>query len=143
MDYIEQGYDVDALHYLLKPVKDEKLYEVLDKAIKRKETSDKIIYIETNNGMVNIPLHNILYVEVDKNYVTIHTLEENFTIKETLKNLEENLDNRFFKANRSFLVNLSYIKRTTKTDIILKNNETIPLSRGKYDEINKAIINYF
>ncbi len=143
MDYIEEGYDVDALHYLLKPVNDIKLYEVLNKAIKRTETSDKLLYIETNNGMENIPLHDIVYVEVDKNYVTIHTINDVYTIKETLKNIENRLDNRFFKVNRSFLVNLSFIKRTNKIEVELKNNIIIPLSRGKYDEINKAIINYF
>lgn len=143
MEYISQGYDVEALNYLLKPVNEEKLFEVLDKAMERISVSEKVLYIESTGEMIQLPLHSILYAEVDRNYITIHALGGKFTRKQTLKDLEDELDNRFFRAGRSFLVNLMYIKRTSKTEVELKNGDIIPLSRGLYEEINQAIINYF
>lgn len=143
MDYIAQGYDVEALNYLLKPVNEEKLLEVLDKAIERISVSDKVLYIEASGEMIKLPLHSILYAEVERNYITIHTLEGKYTRKQTLKDLEDELDEGFFRVGRSFLVNLMYIKRTSKTEVELKNGDIIPLARGLYEEINQAIINYF
>lgn len=143
MDYIAQGYDVEALNYLLKPVSEDKLYEVLDRAVERIETVEQAIYVETSNGMAKIALHNIVYAEVDKNYITLHTLDGDYRFKKTLKGLEEELDDRFFRANRSYLVNLRYIKKTRRTDVELSTGDIIPLARDKYEDINKAIIEYF
>lgn len=143
MDYIAQGYDVEALHYLLKPINEDKLFEVLDKACERISVSEKVLYIESSGEMVQVPLHSILYAEVDKNYVTLYTNQGKYTKKQTLTDLEKELDEGFFRTGRSFLVNLIHIKRTSKTEVELKNGHTIPLSRGKYDAINEAIINYF
>lgn len=143
MDYIAQGYDVEALNYLLKPVHEEKLFEVLKKAKDRISISEKILFIELAGEMVQIPLHSIFYVEVARNYISIHTLEGKYTRKQTLTDLEKELDERFFRAGRSFLVNLMHIKRTSKSEVELKNGEIIPLSRGRYEAINQAIINYF
>ncbi len=143
MNYIAQGYDVEALNYLLKPVNEDKLFEVLHKAIERISVSEKVLYIESNGEMIQLPLHSILYAEVDRNYITIYSLEGKYTRKQTLKELEDELDKRFFRAGRSFLVNLMHIKRTSRTEVELKNGDIIPLSRGRYEEINQAIINYF
>ena len=143
MDYISQGYDVEALHYLLKPIDEDKLFEVLNKACERIAFSEKVLYIESAGEMIQIPTGSIIYAEVDKNYITIHTLEGKHRKKQTLTELENELDDGFFRAGRSFLVNLMHIKRTNKTEVQLKNGQLIPLSRGRYEAINEAIINYF
>lgn len=74
---------------------------------------------------------------------SFYTNQGKYTKKQTLTDLEKELDEGFFRTGRSFLVNLIHIKRTSKTEVELKNGHTIPLSRGKYDAINEAIINYF
>lgn len=143
MDYIAQGYDVDALHYLLKPVDERKLFEVLDKACDRLSVSEKVLFIESGGEMVQVPIHTITYAEVDKNYITIHTGKGDFSKKQTLSELEDELGNAFFKTGRSFLVNLSFVKKTSRTEVELKDGSLIPLSRGRYEAINEAIIKYF
>lgn len=110
--------------------------------------------------MVRIPVYQIRYADVYGNYVTIHTLSdkvrppqaciagcpdsytsETFTVKMTLKDLETNLDNRFYRVSRSVLVNLTRISRVTKSEIRLNDGTAIPLPRGAYDGVNRAIIN--
>lgn len=71
-DYILEGYEVQALHYLLKPLKEEKLFQILDRALAKIKTNEKPLLIEQNSGMVRIPLYEIAYLEVNQNYVTIH-----------------------------------------------------------------------
>ena len=61
-------------------------------------------------------------------------------MKKTLGEFEKELDERFFRTGRSYIVNLNYIQRVTKTEVRLADGEVVPLSRGMYDAINKAII---
>ena len=55
--------------------------------------------------------------------------------------METELNDRFFRVSRSVVVNLTQISRVTKTEIKLNDGETIPLPRGAYDSVNRAIIN--
>ncbi len=142
MEYISDGYDVEALHYLMKPVKEDKLYDVLLRALKKIRCNERSLLLSLQGQVVRVPLYEIMYLDVQKNYVNIHS-NELITIKKTLSEVEKELDDSFFRAGRSYIVNLKFIKKVTKTDIYLKNGETIPLPRGIYKSINEAIINYF
>ena len=74
------------------------------------------------------------------NYVTIHAAED-VKVKMTLGHLEKELDERFFRVGRSAVVNLTQIARVTKTEIRLSDGEAIPLPKGAYEAVNRAIIN--
>lgn len=139
-DYISEGYEVAALHYLMKPVKSEKLFSVLDRAAEKLSTNEKILLLETNKETVRIPIYQIQYAEVFGNYVSIHT-QEVLTVKMTLRELEQELDERFHRVSRCALVNLNCITRVTKKEIILHDGTAIALPRGAYEQVNRAIIN--
>lgn len=138
-DYISEGYEVAALHYLMKPVKQEKLFEVLHRAAEKVQKNEKLLLLETGGELFRIPLYQISYVDVQHNYVTVHAAEE-VTVKKTLGEIEAFLDDRFFRVGRSAIVNLSCIGRVTKTDIVLQDGTLIPLPRGAYEKVNRAII---
>lgn len=138
-DYISEGYEVAALHYLMKPVRQEKLFEVLSRAADKIQKNEKVLTLESGGELVRIPLYQIRYVEVQHNYVTVYAGEE-ITVKKTLGEIENALDERFFRVGRSAIVNLSCISRVTKTDIILQDGTLIALPRGAYEKVNRAII---
>lgn len=139
-DYISEGYEVDALHYLMKPVKEEKLFGVLNRAAEKLAKNEKVLAFETGGEMVRIPIYQIRYADVLGNYVTLHALSD-VTVKMTLGSLEELLDERFYRVGRSAIVNLTQISRVTRKEIKLSDGTAIPLPRGAYDGINRAIIN--
>jgi len=139
-DYIAEGYEVAALHYLVKPVKEEKLFSVLDRAAEKLRKNEKVLHFEISGEMIRVPVYQIRYAEVMANYVTIHAAED-VTVKMTLGDLEKELDERFFRAGRSIIVNLTQISRVTKTEIKLSDGTVIPLPRGAYEGVNRAIIN--
>ncbi|MCI5856631.1 MAG: LytTR family DNA-binding domain-containing protein [Agathobacter sp.] len=139
-DYISEGYEVAAFHYLMKPVKEEKLAEVLARAAEKLARNEKCLYFETAGETVRIPVYQIRYADVMGNYVTIHAAED-VKVKMTLGNLEKELDERFFRVGRSSIVNLTQIARVTKTEIRLSGGEAIPLPKGAYEAVNRAIIN--
>ena len=140
-DYIAEGYDVAALHYLMKPVKEDKLFEVLDRAASKIKENAACLTVEYSGELVRIPFYEIKYMDVDKNYVTIHS-KEDYRIKSTLGEMETKLPENFFRIGRSAIVNLNCIRRVTKTDAVLTDGSMIQLPRGSYDKLNRAIIKH-
>lgn len=140
-DYIAEGYDVAALHYLMKPVHREKLFEVLDRAADNLRRDSRALTLECGGEIVRVPLYEIRYLDVCKNYTTVHAARE-YTVKKTLGALFEELDERFVRIGRAAIVNLAYIRRVTKTDAILTDGTAVPLPRGAYETLNRAIIAY-
>lgn len=139
-DYISEGYEVAALHYLVKPVKKEKLFSVLDRAAEKLWRNEKVLNFEVGGEMVRVPIYQIRYAEVFGNYVTVHAASD-IHIKMTLGEIEKQLDDRFYRVGRSAVVNLTQISRVTRTEIVLADGTAIPLPRGAYDGVNRAIIN--
>ena len=142
-DYIQEGYDVAALHYLIKPVNTEKLYAVLDKAVKNLIKITNAVFIPADDGDIKVLLDDIIYIESFDHFIEIVTIHEKLTVKMPMYKLESNLDSNFTRCHRCYIVNLKYIKKITRTEITLDSNETIPLSRRLYAEINKAVIKHF
>ena len=83
-----------------------------------------------------------LYVESFLHYISIHTTEREYNIKENISSFEEKLSKGFFQTHRSYLVSLKYITRISRTSVTLEGGIELPLARGKYDEINRAYISY-
>lgn len=138
-DYISEGYEVAALHYLMKPVREEKLFSVLDRAAEKLAKNEKVLTLESGGEMVRVPIYQIRYADVFGNYVTIHA-QTDITVKMPLGELEKMLDERFYRAGRSAIINLTQISRVTKTEIRLSDGAVLPLPRGAYEGINRAII---
>lgn len=142
MEYIQEGYEVEALNYLLKPITNEKLFAVLNRAVERLKACEKALLLTVSDEIIRIPLYEIKYVEVRKNYVTIHAGKD-YEVKKTLSELEKNLDDSFFRTGRSFIVNLRFIRKITRTNVELAGGLVVHLSRGLYDKVNRAMIEYF
>ena len=140
-DYIAEGYEVAALHYLMKPVSGEKLFAVLNRALEKRKREERCLNLELGGEMVRIPFYDIRYLDVRQNYVTIHGKAE-YTVKRSLNEFEKELDDRFFRAGRSLIINLKYIRRVTKTEVSLSDGTLLPLPRGAYEPLNRAIIKH-
>ena len=139
-DYISEGYEVSALHYLMKPVKEDRLFAVLDRAAQRLHKAERVLTLELGGEMLRVPLRQIRYVDVHLNYVTVHA-KADYRVKKPLGEIAAALDERFHRVGRSAIVNLSCVSRITRTEIILNDGASVPLPRGAYEGINRAIIN--
>lgn len=142
-DFIAEGYDVSALHYLMKPVSPEKLECVLDKGNAALKRSEKQLLVTFDRKTELVPLRNINYVEAQKQYVLIHTQTDVYRMKTSLGDVEGQLDEYFFKCQRSFVVNLREVLRIDPDHVVLENGEQVPISRGMAQTIAKEIIRLF
>ena len=140
-EYIAEGYEVAALHYLMKPVKPEKLFAVLDRAAEKLRQNEGYLTVQTTEETIRAPFYAIRYLDVQKNYVTVHA-QVDYTVKRTLSEIEAELDRRFFRIGRSCIVNLDSVRRVTRTDVFLSDGTVLPLPRGAYEPLNRAIIDH-
>ena len=138
-DYIAEGYDVSALHYLLKPVSGEKLFSVLNRAVEKLKRDGQSLLLELPEELVRVPLFEVEYLEVRQNYVTVHTVSNAYTVKKTLTAMEQELDDRFSGWGGP-IVNLSKVQKASKREAVLLSGAAIPLPRGGYETLNQAII---
>lgn len=146
-EYVFEGYDVGAFHYLLKPVEEPKFMEVMDKAIgqiRRKRNTEPLI-IKIDGNYIKIPVNNIIYAENEARKIVLHTRnmqEKTYRYYEKMEVLERKLGDNFFRSHRGFLVNLQEIARYDNSNIELKNGEKVFLSKQKYNDFVTAYMNY-
>ena len=141
-DFISDGYDVSALHYLLKPFNRNKLFEVLDRAVARLRREPPTVLLSSGKETYTLKTDSIVYGESDGHYVLLHTRDEEIRLRMTVSELEETLGEGFCRPSRSFIVGLAHISRITKTDVVLDSGASVPLGKGMYDSVNLALIKY-
>lgn len=137
-----EGYEVDALHYLIKPVAPDKLTAVLDRAAERLAQEPPFLLLTAGGETVKVWEPDILYVESMLHYLSIVTKEGEYRIKGNLTAMEEKLSGGFYRCHRSYLVSLCHIIRISRTAVTVTGGRELPLARGKYDDINRAFIAY-
>lgn len=140
VDYIQEGYKVRAYRYLLKPIqfKDlkENILSCISDIIKKR---DNFMLIE-NKGILNkILIKDIMYIEVRKKELTIHTTEGIYYTKNSLEKVEAELGKyNFFRCHKSYLINMEHIQFISKNTAVIKNEE-IPVSKHRMSNLKTKL----
>lgn len=138
--YAIRGYEVNALNYMLKPLKYEEFALTMDKLIHVFQSrADSTIAVMHKNQIVVIPVQDIFYIEVFGHSLIIHTEKMNYQTYGKLSSLEK--DKRFscfVRCSQSHLVNYRYVSVITRTDLVV-HGENIPISRRKRKECMEEI----
>ena len=143
-DYMAEGYDVAALHYLLKPVSEQALERVLNRTLEQLQHQRKFLLCTSDGVTQKLYFDEILYVEVLSHTVTIHgDRGKDYLLHMTIRELEQELGNTFCRCHRSFLVNLVRIHQIKKTDILLDSGVVVPMSRRLAADVNQAFFAYY
>jgi len=139
--YALEGFELDVLDYLIKPISSERLSKAVSKAKeyldlrKNSAPSHAHIFIKCEKVIEKIMFDDILYVESLHNYVALHTKMKRFVTYNSLKNIEAMLPpQRFYKIQKSFIAALDKISAIEDSHVLV-NGIKLPISRGKKDEI--------
>ena len=141
-EYFSDGFDVSALHYLIKPVDERKLLPVLDRAVGNLTYRQRSVLLTSSDGDVKVSLADICYVESENVHVAVHTVSGVYRSRISLSKFAEQLDETFIKVHRSYIVGLKYVKKITRTDITMTSEDVVPISRGMYDKAHAALIKF-
>ena len=123
-EYVFQAFDVGAFHYLVKPFSDEKLKEVVTKAVhnikrsSRLEKDEKYIMVQTAGSHIKIFLRDIVYAEVYNRKVIIHTRSTDIEYYGKLQELSDMAGTDFFRTHRAYLVHFKYVEKYDATNAI-------------------------
>ena len=139
-DFIAEGYEVSALHYLMKPVNREKLAHVLDRAAQSLSRRVRTVLLPVGKETLCLPADEIRYAESLGHYMIVHTGGGEYKCRMTAGEAETLLGRGFARCHRSVIAGLRHVARVTKTAVFLTDGTELPLGKGLYDEINRALI---
>lgn len=143
-EYVLEAYDVEAFQYLLKPVDDTKLKNVLRRAAGKLENSTKdFIIVSRERQKKKFFLDDIYYFEMRGRKADVHGAEGVFTYYEQIGSLEQRLREKgFCRCHKSFLINLKYADGYNRQEVILSNGARIMIAKGRYEEFCREILQY-
>lgn len=143
-EYVFEALELYAFQYLLKPVDEKKLIEVLYRAEREADKNKERcrLFIKTKN--ITLDQSDILYIESRGKKLEIHTvgLRESIEIYGTLENIQSKLGENFYRCHRSYIVNMMYIEEYDNESITLTYGDKVYLTKKKYGEFVKAYMWY-
>lgn len=145
-EYMEAAFDVNAFHYLVKPIDEEKFSAVFNRAWKDMVTFEKqtkkYIIVKSSGIQQKILLKDIYYIESENKKAIIHTGNGIIEIYGKLEALQHRLGNTFFRCHRCYLVNMEKISAYSADTIQVINGDSLFLSRRKYSDFIKIYMQY-
>jgi DNA-binding LytR/AlgR family response regulator len=137
------GYEVNAIDFILKPVRYYVLADKLKKAIRFSQRHrEKTVTLDSEDGLVRIGSSKIMYIEKDKNYLLFHTQDECYRVRGTMSGVENLLKaDGFSKCISGCLVNLRYVTRI-HGDEVLVGDVRLPISRQRKKEFREDFLKY-
>ena len=141
-NYMSIGYDVSAMHYLLKPINEEKLRTVLSQAIEKLSATPRIIMLNTVEGVVRLKAEDIIYAEMFSHYAEIYVAGHTVRLKIKMSDLETLLGDGFLRCHRSYIAGMAHVEKITRTAMYLTGGKQLPLSRKLYDTAYREFMNY-
>lgn len=150
-EYAVDGFDLQAVDYLLKPISFERLLQAISKYLNESKTeqvdskqqiiddNNDYIFVRSDRKMIKINFDDIRFIESLSDYIKIHLSDKTIITRETITNIEAKLPQKdFIRTHRSFIVSISNIESFTNEYIEIGINE-IPISRSYKDSVLKKL----
>ena len=145
-DHMPDAFDVQAFHYLLKPLDDKKFAEVMRRATEevrhRMSQLDDALIVKSGAIMHKIAYDDIIYIESSNKQSIFYTTDGKIRTYTTMNELEDTLKGRFFRCHRGYLVNLAHVLTYEPGSITVTGGDDLLLSRLKYQAFVQAFMNY-
>ncbi|RAW01183.1 LytR/AlgR family response regulator transcription factor [Pseudochryseolinea flava] len=154
-DYAVDGYELEVVDYLLKPIPFERFLKAVAKAMhkpaatqvqtiiqKTEQPSDSFVYFKVDKKMVKTNMSDIVFIESIKDYVKVKTIDKDIITQQKISYLEESLPKeQFLRVHRSFIININKVDAYTATDIEMGKLQ-VPIGRNYKQEVNKALAKF-
>lgn len=144
-EQVFQAFDVGAFHYLMKPIDQDKMTDVLKRAmreVEKKNSAPKYLLVKAEGSHHKIPVEDILYVENSGRKVILHMKTGCLEYYERMNHLAEILGEGFYRCHRGYLVALSAISGYDHESITVGQDDKIYLAKQKYGEFVKIYCKY-
>lgn len=148
-DYYADAFRIYAFQYICKPVQKDNLFPVLEKAfIHLEKRKNEVFLLKTSEGVVSIPLQQIVYVELLSHFCHFH-LEDGKILKSLYIRTAFNsfiapllIQDRFVMTHVSFVANLNFARTLSRTALIMTTGASIPITRSFASQVQKLYMTY-
>ena len=143
-----EGYGVEALRCLVKPISQKKLYQCMNRALER-GGRERFVLVQTKDEILKLAVKKIMYVEAREDGCVVEfcpQLSSTFQVETTdsISVLEERLGKRdFVRCHKSFICRIDKIRYINRAWIELSNGSRIPVSRREYSYVNQELVRYY
>lgn len=143
-DYIQEGYEVEALQYLLKPLKEENVHKCLKRTLAKRPAEDFLVF-HTEEETLKLTERSINYIEARGHGSCIGAAHQQpIEVKESLSAIEQMLKaGEFIKCHRSYICRLGNVHHIDKENVYFDDGSSIPVSRRQLGVVNHAFIRYY
>ena len=138
-EYALEGYELNALDYLLKPIAFERFLQAVNKYKQEETAIDDSITVKSGYDLHKLKYNDILYVESDSEYVNFYTADKKIMSYQTLKSLEKTLPtSTFMRVHRSYIVNKQKVSALKGRDLLIANVK-IPVSDSYFEAVKTEL----
>ncbi|HBZ02628.1 MAG TPA: DNA-binding response regulator [Lachnospiraceae bacterium] len=145
VEYALEGYEVNALRYLTKPVQEDKLREVI-RFVMDKSTSKRQLMIKTDGEETLINVSDIIYLEAQNQYVMIYLNDGEHLVRYNISDFEQQLKaDGFFRIHRGYLVSLAKVKKLVRNEVLMESPDgevSLPVSRTNVKPLKEALYSF-
>ncbi|WP_172281874.1 LytR/AlgR family response regulator transcription factor [Chryseobacterium sp. LAM-KRS1] len=149
-EYALEGYRLQIVDYLLKPIAFNRFYQAVNKAqqqfilFERSKRNisldDPYLYVRQSDTFIKVSWVDILYIESMQNYTKLHFKDKTLVIHQTMKAIEESLSpEHFFRIHKSFLINITHIEMIAGGRLYINKTE-LPISRTRKEELLNQVV---
>lgn len=143
-DYAIEGYKIDAVDYLLKPIDKERLFSRLNQILEKEVSSisDSLVY-SMNRTLIRISFKDIVYIEANNHKTIIHTISNVYNCNISFSEIIKMLNNSFSKIHRSYIVGLKYVRQIKSDFVTLTTDEVLPVGKKSVEMFKEALFEYY
>lgn len=136
-------FRVKPNNFLLKPLKEEKLLDAIERAMKQVSEEENEWFVVSFKGTVfKINPRDIVYFESEKRTVILHGRNESWTIYRKLDEVQEAVPDYFLRCHQSYLVNMNEVRSLKPLQLEMNQGDVIPVSRPKYKEAKERFLQF-
>ena len=143
-EFVFESFKVEAFRYLVKPLKNQELWETLEAAQKKLCEAEEHLNFQFQNEMYSVRYSDIIYIEGMRDKIWIYCKNATYRWRGTLKSLGERLNGKsFFQVHRSYIINMNKIKKYNSQTIMLEGGYEVPVSKYRLNEFKEEYIKFW
>lgn len=144
VDYISDVFEAQPIYLLLKPIREDKLYSAMEKALEGLEAArQQVLELRLHEKLLRIPFRDIIYVESDGRYLYIHQTAQTERVTMKLSEMLRSLPSSFLRCHQSYVINMDQVKKFSGKTVELQNGDILPVSRSRYQKVKETVLHYY
>ena len=146
---MQEAFSVNAFQYIVKPIQESNFEQVFAQTIReyqylmaKKKEKPKEVLVRNGNRTRSVSADDIYYIESSNRKVTLYLRHEKIEYYDKISSLESELKPDFFRIHKGYLVNIKYVERYDRTEVKMRNRDSLLISKYKYQDFVKRYLEY-